>query len=665
MFKKNTWIVGLLAALAIMFIGCVDPVEEDNSGVETEIFNLQEIIADVDPGYIDDWGSVFKNTPFQKCGSPDVQVINDGGKKKLKIDNMQNGWGEGVDLYNNNNPDKDIVGVGFKANDEVYIKGTINPVGNGLKLTNGGGKPRFGDGWISGASFDDTFVLTSANIADIKGASPNALRISYADPDGDARKGTIIIEELIVKGKRKAGEGSEPPPTKAIPGGENYKVPASSGLDIYIDLSLAEFSELSTKPYEAKITAPSGVAGAADKDTGKLTASFTFNGQGVYIPFTPEVRTLIVNAAKAGYKFDVVINGGLSAYGTNYGRYGFSNGLGSNWDVTGLKNITAATDLSTTLALSRSADDLNGFIYNARPGGYGSDGTAIAAPYTLTINSIKVVLVAQGALTDISSIAFTIGKPGAGRLADKVIRNGSDVTGLVTWYPALPRSGRFEVLTQYRAEVAIFPVAGKSIPASITSATVSYDGTATGTITTSFDPYTRVAYTLYFEPTKAINELLSGKLWSMADWFKNDTKDISDPLMQAGGPTYDFDTTNKKITISNIVNSWDSIDIQLPKIDAGVDPKFWKVKIVVEGKVLTLKSGETAGTIIVGGAAGSYSWLGNKGNLAAGGTFTIDTGEIPANFITNNDSKVRIQGQDGKIASFEITKIEVTNLGIR
>jgi hypothetical protein len=641
-----------------MFMGCVD-AEAGPEGEETTLFDLQEVIGDLDAGYIDDWGSVFDNTPFQKCGSPDVQIIVDGGKKKLKIDNMQNGWGEGVDLYNNSDAGKKIVGVGFKAGDEVYIKGTINPVGNGLKITNGGGKPRFGDGWLGDASFDQTITLKAADIADIKGANPNAVRISYSDPDGDARKGTIIIEELTVKGLRKAGEGAEPPMSYAIDGSGKYKVPASSGLAIYLDLNEAIHSQLTPGPLPAgfpaaKIEGPDPAV-TADK-TGKLTIPFTVAAQAVFIKFTPEVKDLIVSAAFAGYKFNVTIDGSAVPVAGEV-RWCLGADRTGGWNLsTPLTQATFESQKTNILhTLSGAAGDLDGIVFQART----------ALPFTVVMNSIKVELVPPaGALTVLTTTnAISIGKPGTGRVADKSV-DGTGFTGLVTWYPELPRSGRFEALKEYRAEIAIFPKAGFTTSAT-TDFQVSYTGTGTGTIAKVYNAATRVVSTVNFEYTKAINELLLGDIWKLSDWFKADTKELSDPLMQAGGPTYAFDTSAKKITISNVQNSWDSVDIVLPKVDAGADPALWKISIVISGKVLTLKNGVSTGTMIAGGAAGAYAWLANQGSLGEGDTFTLSTGEIAAGYIPANSAAVRIQGQDGNVTSYEITEIVISNAGPR
>jgi hypothetical protein len=202
MLKNNLWVAGLLAALAIMLIGCVEALPPPE-GEEIEVWNLQTILADKPDGVIEDWGSVFGDTPFQKCGNPQFTIITDGGVKKLQIDKMVNGWGEGLDLYNLDKPADKVIGIDAMPGDIIYVKGTINPTGNGLKLANGGGKAKFG-GWASDASFDRKYPLSAGDVGDIRGASPQAIRISYDAPDGDARKGTIILEQVtftkVIKG---------------------------------------------------------------------------------------------------------------------------------------------------------------------------------------------------------------------------------------------------------------------------------------------------------------------------------------------------------------------------------------------------------------------------------------------------------------------------------
>jgi hypothetical protein len=678
MFKKNMWIVGLLAALAIIFVGCVDPLVEDTSGKIVEVANLQSIIADFDDGYIDNWGTVFAGTPFQKCGSPDFQIITEGGVKKLKIDNMTKGWGEGLDLYNNSNSGDQIVGVNFKAGDTIYIKGTINPVGNGLKLTEGGGKARFFDGWLGGATFEETFKFTATEVGSIKGSSPAALRISYADPDGGDRKGTIILEELIITGRRGSGD-KEDKIDYTIPGNGSYKVPESTGLSIYVDLNNAIRGQLGSLA-QAKITGPSKIADAADKDTGKLTVEFTQDKQSIFIPFTPEVKTLVVNAAKNGYSFNVFINGkqGTDASPSvpTWLRWCLGADRTGSWNITNMIGGSTADTFNTNQSLVVGSGgsnnlplEITGIVMQCRPFN-GNPAPALTPAQKITINSIQIQLVAGGPLTSLgTSISFSINKPGAGRLADKSIK-GTNFTGLVTWFPELPRSGRFEKLLPYRAEIAIFPNPTYHANA-VTSAAVSYTGTGTGTVTATYDQARAIVTTVYFEPTKAINELLIGSLWKLSEWFNDEESfnennpKLSAPMVQAGGPTWTFNKATHTITFLNTKEDWQGLDLNFSQIDAGVDPALWKVGVTITGQVKAWKEGATSATMIAGGADGAYSWGGNVTVSALDTDFTITISEIPATWVTQNSDAIRINSQNGNAKSWAISEIVFTCAGQR
>jgi len=160
--------------------------------------------------------------------------------------------------------------------------------------------------------------------------------------------------------------------------------------------------------------------------------------------------------------------------------------------------------------------------------------------------------------------------------------------------------------------------------------------------------------------------------------FQNETP----PLYQSGGSSdsYMFNKTAKKITIKNIVNNWDGIDIKLDKI--GVNPALNKIKIEIEGKILELNQtvedyDDRGGQIRIQYMPG-YGWCGESdGGLNNNDTFTI-TREITNNSsintlrITSNaawapeesDTDHEIHNEP-YVKSFEITKIIITNLGER
>jgi len=204
MFKKNTWIAVLLIALVMMFVGCIDPVQEEEGEI-VEIFRLSKVIADVPDGLITDFESVFANTPIQKCGGLNFSIITEKGVKKLKLDGMTQTWGEGLDLMNADDASKKITGVNFRAGDKITIKGTADPVGIYMNLK--GGAHGASDNWQSDTvEIDHSLTLDAAMVGTIRTGSPQVIRIHYHDGKGDSRKGVIVFEEIVVEGSRSGTE---------------------------------------------------------------------------------------------------------------------------------------------------------------------------------------------------------------------------------------------------------------------------------------------------------------------------------------------------------------------------------------------------------------------------------------------------------------------------
>jgi len=222
MFKKKAWIVGLLAALAMMFMGCVDAFV-DEGGVEKEVFNLQDALSSAPLGVIANdaaWTAIFKDTPFMMCGGPSngqYSIINDGGTKKVKVEKMGPTWGVGFDIYNNGGAGNKA--ASFKKGDVLTIKGTASADGL-IANTNTSGESRLG-GVDLGKSFDATFTLTADEVGKIKSGNPKALRIHFKNNNGSERKGTIIIEQITLTGKRGAGDDVVETPT---PDNDDYEV---------------------------------------------------------------------------------------------------------------------------------------------------------------------------------------------------------------------------------------------------------------------------------------------------------------------------------------------------------------------------------------------------------------------------------------------------------
>jgi hypothetical protein len=204
MFKKNAWIAVPLIALVIMFASCIDAAE-DEGGEVVELFRLSKVIADVPDGTIEDFDSVFAETPIMKCGGLRFSIITEKGVKKLKLDGMTQTWGEGIDLMNTpGTGDNKNSGLNFRKGDTIQIVGSADPVG--IYLNAKGGAHADTDNWQSDSvPFDHTTTLTAENVGAIRTGNPQVIRIHYHSTKGN-RQGTIIFEEIVVMGNRSNAE---------------------------------------------------------------------------------------------------------------------------------------------------------------------------------------------------------------------------------------------------------------------------------------------------------------------------------------------------------------------------------------------------------------------------------------------------------------------------
>jgi hypothetical protein len=686
MLKKNVWIAGLLMGLAIMFVGCVDAVVEDDSGVWMTVTDLQEIIKDVDPQVLNEekWNAIFDDTPFKMCGESNgkFEIIDaGGGKKALKISQMTANWGVGFDVRSASNPSANVKGVNYKGGDKITLKGSTdleNKLTLNTKGENGIGKI---SNWSATGSFDTTLELTSAEASDIKANSgKGSLRVHGDSPSAAGRIGTIIMEEFKVEGKRGAGDIEPPPPVYTIAGAGDYMKPADTATEFYLDLGLTVLSQLNdpSKFPAAKIV----------RD--KMTVKFDTNTQGVFVPFTPELKRIILSKKVQGATFAYYIDGELDNYFatdpiTNQIRCGFANDGGGDWNVTDLPAINTATGFNANRSLTWSGNFTNaktqGFIIQARQNGNNqpiplvSGGADVS--YTATIKSIKIVITGGSAPSPITALAVTLEAPRAGATAATTV-TGTNFAGTVKWSPAL-NEGKFERTQVYSAEIAITADYGYDI----TATTATVNSTAA-----SYNPGTQVV-SKTFSRTQAFNELKAEEIFRLTDYIKNiDGKNIGPSLANAGGSGAEVtvESGNKiGLTQSGVTADWNGIDIVLSKIDVGIDPALYKVKVVVTGKVLEVTSDassdgqmriSSAGSPYQNPPTGSAYENYSADNLTTDSVFTCNINEIASNYLTNgagNQGALRIcnnatgssEPKTIKISSFIITEIVITNEGLR
>ena len=359
------------------------------------VAKLSDVIKNANDGVLDDtaWNALFNGTPFAKCGSPTFEIITEGGVKKLKISNMNETWGQGLDVYNTTSTSGTIAGAGYKVGDKITIKGSSIPEGISINFAS---SPRAGmDNWSSDtAAFEKTVTFTTDDLEAIRTVNPQTLRLSYNIGKGDNRKGVIVLEEIIVEGIRNAGEWPPSPLDYdySINNANSYNVAAltPSANEIYLDLGQAVKSNLTPDPNDFYAYVVEGVSAS---DPGALCATFTVNTQGLFIPFTDTVKTQLQNAAD-GHTFSVVIEGNADKTASHI-RWCFGLDTSSNWNISNMiQDANFANTLTGTLNSFTNyggIPDMKGMIIQARPKG-NNDATAITDPYTITINSIKVTI---------------------------------------------------------------------------------------------------------------------------------------------------------------------------------------------------------------------------------------------------------------------------------
>jgi len=546
MFKKNVWIVGLLAALAIMFAGCVDALVEDDSGVETVVTDLQAIIKDVPVQVLneDKWNAIFDNTPFKMCGESNgtFEIVEVSGKKALKVSQMTANWGVGFDARSATNASAHVKGINFKAGDVITIKGSTD-LADGIALNAKGenGMSKLSN-WSGTGNFETTVTVTSAEATEIKSNSAKgSLRIHGGGDSGPGRIGTIILEEFKVVGKRGAADVEPPPKDYLIPSTGTYVPPtATSVYEVYLDFNGAKYSELNgDDDPTAEISAT------------KLSIKYKtgVNRQAVYIPFSDDLKALIKAAAGAGYTITVTIDatlGGLTDY-----RWAITNGKTSEWATS---NIISNALTGVLNNLSDQNSDPNGFIFQ-------SNGATLGTGVDIT--SIKFVF-AGGSVTlpkAISDKAIKISFPLAGWIPSSGI-DSTEVTGTVKFLPT-PIFGKFEKNSTYYAVITITPKAGIYIPADTTF--IIEDGV--GVLST---PDNKVDQ-LYYEP-------IAGTITTKA-FAATGATDVPNPtegaydnshgtFTQETGSTIKFEF-QKYLTDNTLVNGAGASDLVAPLRNAG------------------------------------------------------------------------------------------------
>jgi len=203
--KKYSWIVALLAALALVLVGCGDDGGGQQGGQEggeeggsepVVLFDLATYLNGVAVGADTEAEIFIDKSKIQPAGGIPAQVgikvVDVGGEKKgLEIKTVSD-WA-GVDLADS--------GFSFKAGDTIEIAGTHKELDTQILLnTNHSGWAPAG-GWNPAVTPNDTFsttiTLTAADVTAIGSATPKNIRIRT-----NTANAVFVIEKLIVKGIR-------------------------------------------------------------------------------------------------------------------------------------------------------------------------------------------------------------------------------------------------------------------------------------------------------------------------------------------------------------------------------------------------------------------------------------------------------------------------------
>jgi len=421
MFKKNSWIVALLLAMTIMFIGCLDAPEiEEIDGVETELFDLADYLTKAQKiATQEEFETVFEGAPVQAAGNIGSVITFDIKKEKgafvMQVNATGASWGPGFDLRHNI-PGRDS--INFKAGDEIFIKGRVISGDNLFLNINPGAGVNKAGGWEhkGNTAFEETIKLTQADVNSISASSPQCIRIRA---NGES---VFVIEQLIITGFRPEGYAPDiDEPTEPEPKDIGYVVP-DAGVAHAFFLNLNEFpGELEDDDFEFNV--------------GTQTLSFELGADGAFvlIPLTDAQRDIVAYAFDNGRTVVATVDG--TSTGGNL-RIGFRHATqGSDWagallddqTFSGSKDFTLSKHAQYDLP-DRGANNVGTFMIQARGGAR-----------DVTLKSIKITShpIDPVSLTDLDSF---LDAPVVGNNPQFEIES-AQFTGVVSWSPAIGAPG--------------------------------------------------------------------------------------------------------------------------------------------------------------------------------------------------------------------------------
>ena len=363
--KKYSWIVALLLALSLAFLGCPSDGGKDKDDDDDDVVMENKVVFDMatdagiqalTEGKLTIGNSLPKGAdspikPLQEAGEGDNHVIitavKGPGEQKIALQyEATASWGAGIDL-----PFK---AFGFQVGDKITVTGEVLNIGTSVSYI----QPNFRVGAEDGHGFKVTeagpfewdIVLDASMLGHIKGGDPQAIRI-------DGRAGTngdqvptgqkVVINNIHIEGMRPTTITKLAAPVIALTGSTVAwtAIEGSSGYDVYsgtelkttikgVSINIATTDEFEYDTKHTITVVAVGTAGSTSNSDASNAVEYTkpakqIIGFNVTVGSTPQKvevdgvkGEVTLLAGDVGYTFKNVTEGSNIDYGNAYATFG-------------------------------------------------------------------------------------------------------------------------------------------------------------------------------------------------------------------------------------------------------------------------------------------------------------------------------------------------------
>ena len=316
---KKIWMVllALLLAAGLVMMGCGgdDDDDDDPSGEleETVVFdmatnegiqNLEGVITPIDESATNPIAPLV----VAGGGAQTITVVQGSGSKSLLFEPTV-AWGAGVDLP--------FTAFGFRAGDEVTVTGEIIELAGGRTQLNStvGSENSIATANEEGA-FELKVTLTAANISQIRGGSPAALRLENR---ADGMK--VRIDNIRIVGMRSSVIVALPAPViertqagvvhtiswEAIDNSSGYRI--LNGTEVLSEVGAAATSYAISTPGDYVVTVVAlGLINVSSDSPASNALTFTVDTPSANVNVTPIQITSADNVSGFGVDGDQDIN---------------------------------------------------------------------------------------------------------------------------------------------------------------------------------------------------------------------------------------------------------------------------------------------------------------------------------------------------------------------